>query len=91
MKAVFFHRLQEGLPLQASKIERRIRETRQGKLYDSRFGHRHHGEGEYWELIERTWDVWTRRLGFQDDQEEPPKRSTFRRPSHRTPQPEFAW
>lgn len=92
VKAVFFHRLHEALPLQASKIEHRIREVRGGKLSDSRFGHRHHGEGEYWELIERVWDVWTRRLGFQDDEdEEPPKLSTFRRPPRHTPQLEFAW
>ncbi|MBI3320451.1 MAG: radical SAM protein, partial [Candidatus Omnitrophica bacterium] len=49
VKDVFFHRLQEALPLAASKIEHRIREVRDGKLSDSRFGHRHHGEGEYWE------------------------------------------
>ena len=91
VKAVFFHRLQEGLPLQASKIEHRIRETREGKLYDSRFGHRHHGEGEYWEFIERTWDLWTRRLGFQDDEDDSPKPSTFRRPPRQAPQLEFAW
>ena len=43
VKAVFFHRLQEVLPDAAAKIEHRIRETRGGRLYDSRFGHRHSG------------------------------------------------
>lgn len=80
VKQVFFHRLHEALPLQAAKIEHRIRETREGKLSDSRFGHRHHGEGEYWELIERAWDVWTRRTGFHDTDAAPPKPSTFHRP-----------
>lgn len=64
VKQVFFHRLQERLPLRVAKIEHRIRETREGNLYDSRFGHRHHGEGEYWEAIERVWDIWSRRFGF---------------------------
>ena len=91
VKAAFFHRLREGLPLQASKIEHRIRETREGRLSDSRFGHRHHGEGEYWELIEQTWELWTRRLGFQETDEELPKPPSFRRPPHRTPQLEFAF
>ena len=75
----FFHRLEEALPLRASRIEHRIRETRDGKLSDSRFGHRHHGEGEYWQAIEQVWNLWIRRLGFHQD-DEPPTPSTFRRP-----------
>ena len=65
VKAVFFHRLQEVLPERAAKIEHRIREVRGGTLSDSRFGHRHHGEGEYWDAIEGQWELWTRRLGFE--------------------------
>ena len=67
VKAVFFHRLQEQLPLRAARIEHRIRETRAGRLSDSRFGHRHHGEGAYWDAIEQLWRLWTRRLGFDQD------------------------
>lgn len=89
VKDVFFHRLKEVLPMSVSKIEHRIRGTRDGRLSDSRFGHRHHGEGEYWELIEQAWNVWTRRLGFQDEGA-PPKPSTFHRPP-REPQLEFSW
>ncbi|MBI3458047.1 MAG: PA0069 family radical SAM protein [Candidatus Rokubacteria bacterium] len=92
VKAVFFHRLQEQLPLRAARIEHRIRETRAGRLSDSRFGRRHHGEGAYWDAIEQLWRLWTRRLGFDkdaDDEPEPP--STFRRPSPPDPQLEFAW
>ena len=90
VKAVFFHRLHEVMPLRAAKIEHRIRETRRGKLYDSRFGQRHSGDGEYWEMIERVWALWTRRLGFNED-EEPAKPSTFFRPPREAPQLEFAW
>ncbi|MBI2104961.1 MAG: PA0069 family radical SAM protein [Candidatus Omnitrophica bacterium] len=95
VKAVFFHRLREQLPLRAARIEHRIRETRAGRLYDSRFGRRHQGEGTYWESIEQLWGVWTRRVGFDrgagdaDDGPEPP--STFQRPSPPDPQLEFAW
>lgn len=88
VKAVFFHRLREQLPLKAERIEHRIRESRGGALYDSRFGHRHHGQGPYWETIEQAWGVWTRRLGFDRDDEEPAKPSTFRRPGA---QKEFEW
>jgi DNA repair photolyase len=68
VKDVFFHRMKEQLPLKAAKIEHRIRETRDGALYDSRFGHRHHGTGEYWNMIERQWDVWVKRLGFNQEE-----------------------
>jgi len=61
---VFFHRLQEHLPLRASRIEHRIRDVRGGRLSDSRFGHRHRGDGAYWESIEQAWALWTRRFGF---------------------------
>ena len=90
VKEVFFHRLQEALPLKASKIKHRIRATRQGALSDSRFGHRHHGTGEYWEMIDQQWELWTRRLGFNQE-EEVLRPSTFRRPPPRGPQLEFAW
>ncbi len=80
VKDVFLHRLREALPLRASRVEHRIRETRDGQLSDSRFGHRHHGEGEYWEAIEQTWQIWTQRLGFNQADASPPRSSTFRRP-----------
>ncbi len=90
VKAVFFHALQAKLPLRAGKVEHRVRETRDGKLYDSRFGHRHSGEGVYWDAIERIWDVWTQRLGFNGP-DEPDRPSTFRRPAKPGFQIEFPW
>lgn len=65
VREVFLHRIREQLPLAAGRIEHLLRETRDGKLYDPRFGHRHSGTGAYWDTIEQSWDVWTRRLGFQ--------------------------
>ena len=90
VKAAFFHRIQERLPLRAAKIEHRIRETREGRLYDSRFGRRHAGTGVYWEAIEQHWKVWTDRLGFHQDTEEKPRAPTFLRPSAQGQQ-EFVW
>ena len=91
VKAVFFHRLKTQLPLRAARIEQRIRETRDGALYDNRFGHRHHGQGAYWDVIEQTWAIWTRCAGFLDDAVEPVRRLTFRRPADDRPQLEFGW
>ncbi len=80
VKEVFFHRLRKELPDRAFRIEHRIREVRQGQLYDSRFGHRHQGQGTYWETIDRLWDLWIEKLGFNEEQEQVPKPSSFRRP-----------
>ena len=92
VRAVFFHRLKTQLPLKAARIEHRIREVRGGRLYDSRFGHRHTGTGVYWEAIDHTWALWMKRLGFDrmgsDEMSGP---STFRRPEPEGAQPEFAW
>ncbi len=91
VKEVFFHRLREALPLRAAKIEHRLREARDGALYDHRFGHRHHGSGAYWDVIEQQWQLWTKRLGFAGEDADEPPPSTFRRPPQRSPQLEFAW
>ncbi len=79
VKQVFFHRIKTELPDRAERIEYRIRETRQGQLSDSRFGHRHHGEGTYWQAVDKLWDLWTERLGFNRDEEDY-RPSSFRRP-----------
>lgn len=90
VRSVFLHRLKEDLPLRAARVEHRIRETREGNLTDSRFGHRHQGQGTYWQTIEQIWELWTRRLGFNQD-DEPERASTFRRPPAVSPQLEFVW
>ena len=85
VKAVFTERIKAVLPLRAEKILHRIRETRGGALYDSRFGIRGRGEGPYAEMIAQAFDVTVRRLGFNAfSRERPP--DTFRRPLRPTPQ-----
>jgi len=62
-----------------------VRETRDGKLYDARFGVRGRGEGPYAEAIAQVFEVTTRRLGFnRDDTWDRP--DTFRRPVKTSPQ-----
>ncbi|MDP3722156.1 MAG: LAGLIDADG family homing endonuclease [Candidatus Omnitrophota bacterium] len=86
VKGVFFHRLQQAMPLAAARVEHRIRAARGGPLSDSRFGSRHHGQGQYWETIEQLWTLWVRRLDFDRPAEEKaPAGSTFRRPPERVP------
>jgi DNA repair photolyase len=76
---VFEERLREQLPLSADKVLSRIREARGGKLYDSRWGIRGHGEGHYANSIGDLFDQTTRRLGLQETWPEL-REHTFTRP-----------
>jgi DNA repair photolyase len=79
----FEQRLREKLPDRADRILNRLREVRGGKLNVSEFGKRMTGEGEYWKMIEQTFRVHARRLGFNEPQYAAAfeSRKTFRRPT----------
>jgi DNA repair photolyase len=64
VKQVFEERLRAGLPLVADRVLHRIRETRGGQLYDSRFGVRGRGEGVYSSTIQTLFLTTARRLGL---------------------------
>ena len=85
VKEVFETRIRAALPLRADKILHRVRETRGGALYDSRFGIRGRGEGHYAEAIGAVFRTTKRRLGYELDRwaEQP---DTFRRPEKAAPQ-----
>lgn len=93
---VFEERVRAALPLRADKILSRVRDTRNGRIYDSRFHVRGRGEGRYAETIAALFESTALRLGLkrrhddgtaddhdEDDDEEP---TTFRRPPRRGPQ-----
>ena len=80
----FEQRLRERLPTKAERILSRIREARQGRLNSAAFGERMRGQGEYWQMIEKSFRVHAARLGFNlhDATSYPAERpTTFRRPS----------
>src|SRR6185437_8744165 len=56
-----------ALPLTAERVLHRVRETRGGKLYDSRFGVRGRGEGTYAEAIHALFETAATRAGFRLD------------------------
>lgn len=85
VKDVFLARMKALFPLAAEKITARIREVRGGALYNSEFGKRHSGTGDYWENIEKMFDVQCERLGLNQSFEKK-RRPGFKRP---TPQGEF--
>jgi DNA repair photolyase len=76
---LFEHWLDEHFPERKAKVLDRLRASRYGKLYDSRWRKRQTGEGAFAEQIGNMFEVACRRAGFGDR----PKLSTtaFRRPN----------
>jgi DNA repair photolyase len=64
VEQVFTARLRAALPLRAERVLHRLRETRGGRLYDPRFGHRGRGEGPYAAAIDALFRTTATRLGF---------------------------
>ena len=80
----FQQRLRENLPTKADRILNRIRDARGGKLNSSVFGERMRGKGQYWDAQEKLFEVYCRRLGFNEHRvgsERHAREKTFRRPS----------
>ena len=82
VRSVFEQRLREALPLRAEKVLHRIQETRGGKMYDSTWGLRQRGEGQYADAIAALFAAQARKVGLEprwpDDRRRP---DTFRRPA----------
>jgi DNA repair photolyase len=83
VKDVFQERLRAALPLRAERVVRRIKETRGGKLYDSRFGTRGTGEGVYADTIAALFDRTAERLGLHERECSDVAETTFERPAKR--------
>jgi DNA repair photolyase len=79
VEPVFLERMKEAFPERIGKITSRIREVRGGALTEGEFFRRHTGEGIYWEMIERLFDLARRQAGFPEE-EAGTVPDTFRRP-----------
>ena len=79
VEAVFAERMSQAFPDRFGKMTHRIQEVRRGAMTDGAFFSRHHGEGPYWSMIERLFDVAKRKAGFPDSDDKPAP-NTFRRP-----------
>lgn len=64
VEPVFLEWLRRARPDEASKVESRIRATRGGKLYDSRFGERMRGTGPIADQIGASFRVFAQRHGL---------------------------
>ncbi len=78
--AVFQERVRAALPFRAERILSRVREARGGKLYDSTFGKRQQGEGEYAAAAKALFDQTCKRLGLNSGAMWSQPADTFRRP-----------
>lgn len=77
---LFVDWLNRNYPERGAKVLGLIRESRGGRLTDSRFHLRFRGEGEYTEQILRLFKVTRRKLGLED-RFPPLSIGSFRRPS----------
>ena len=80
VKQVFEQRLRETLPLRADRVLNRVREARGGKLYDSRFGIRGRGDGQYADAARALFDATVKRLGMNEGFQAEVREDTFCRP-----------
>ncbi len=64
IKDLFREWLEAHYPLKSERVLRRVRDTRGGRLYDSTFGLRKRGTGEYAGLVARRFALACKRLGF---------------------------
>jgi DNA repair photolyase len=67
VKDVFTDWLRRTYPDRADRVESLIRSTRAGRLSDSQFGRRQVGTGNFAELIADTFELWTKKLGFNEE------------------------
>lgn len=80
----FEQRLREKLPLKADRVLNRIRDARGGKLNSSVFGERMRGKGQYWDAQHKLFEVYAKRLGFNEHRvgrDTQANANTFRRPT----------
>jgi DNA repair photolyase len=80
----FEQRLREKLPTKADRVLNRIREARGGKLNSSVFGERMRGKGQYWDAQEKLFNLYAKKLGFNEHRvgsDYHSDRHTFRRPT----------
>lgn len=67
VKDLFQEWLEQHFPERKEKVLNRIRDIRGGELYDSEFGKRFRGEGEFARQIKNMFKIQTERLGLNED------------------------
>lgn len=73
--------LQRHFPQRAEHVMNRIRDLREGKVYQSEFGKRMTGSGPYADLIRQRFNRQTRAVGLNQEPEPALRTDLFRRPA----------
>ena len=86
VKDLFREWLQQHEPLKAAHVLSRMQAMRSGRDYDSRWGVRQRGEGEYAELLNRRFKVACTRYGLKTGERFVHNTSLFKPPSRSPPE-----
>jgi DNA repair photolyase len=81
LKELFREWLQHHEPLKAKHVLSRLQAMRGGRDYDSRWGHRQRGSGEYAELLKKRFTAACTRCGLNADRQFVHNTASFRPPS----------
>lgn len=81
VEPVFFEWLERTQPQHRDRVESRIRSTRGGELYQSKFVERMRGTGEIAEQIRRTFQVFAKKFGLDRSRGAELDASQFRPPT----------
>lgn len=65
VKELFCTWLEKNEPLKKERVIDRVRRSREGKLYTSRWGERLRGSGPFADQLANVFAVWTRRLKYE--------------------------
>jgi DNA repair photolyase len=79
VETVFLERMGQAFPERLPKIKHRIQEVRGGAMSNNAFFLRQRGDGPYWKMVERLFEVARRKAGFAS-LEDATVPCTFRRP-----------
>jgi DNA repair photolyase len=80
VKDLFTEWLRTHRPERADHVLSLIRQTREGKLYDSTFGQRRTGTGVYADLIAKRFKLARKRIGYKPDDYASLRTDLFRPP-----------
>ena len=80
IRDLFFEWLHQHYPLRAEHVISLMRQSRGGKDYDSRFGHRMRGTGTFADLLEQRFRLCCKKLGLKQGEIQPSRTDLFRPP-----------
>lgn len=66
-KDVFISRIKMLFPLRCEKIIGRLKQMREGNIYQAEFGKRHRGSGDYWENLEKLFRLTCQKTGLNEN------------------------